>query len=76
MINKTLHNTSDHPSRFQVFEKAQKSMITLLSLKDALTKAELETLEILLDKKILNQLTESFKEAKKGKLEPIENIIK
>ncbi len=76
MINKTLHNTSDHPSRFQVFEKAQKSMITLLSLKDALTKAELETLEILLDKKILNQLTESFKEAKKGKLEPIENILK
>lgn len=76
MINKTSHNISDCSSRIQVFEKARESMATLLSLKDVLTKAELETLEILLDKKILNQLAESFKEAKKGKLEPIENILK
>jgi len=76
MNNKSSTTTLDRPSRVQVFEKARESAITLLNLRDVLTDAELETLEILLDKETLNQLTKSFSEAEKGKLEPIENILK
>ncbi len=76
MNNKISTTILNRPSRVQVFEKARESAITLLNLKDVLTEAELETLEVLLDKEILNQLTESFNEAEKGKLEPIENILK
>lgn len=62
--------------RFRVFEKAKKSALTLLSLKRFLTSSELETLEILLDKNSLTQLSQSLKEAKEGKLTPLENILK
>jgi len=62
--------------RIQVFEKAREAAITLLNLKDVLTKSELETLEILLDKKFLSQLSKSLKEAKEGKLESLEKILK
>lgn len=64
------------PARLQVFEKAREATLTLLALKDILTSSELETLEILLDKKSLNQISESLQEAKKGELEPIESILK
>lgn len=75
------HNTSANvldqsPVRFQVFEKAREATLTLLALRDILTPSELETLEILVDKKSLNQLSESLKEEKRGELEPIENILK
>jgi len=61
---------------FRVFEKAREAAVTLLALKDVLTAAELETLEILLDKKSLDQISESLEEAKQGKLEPLETILK
>ena len=64
------------PMRLQVFEKAREAALTLLALKDILTPSELETLEILLDKKSLGQLSESLREAREGKFEPIENILK
>ena len=62
--------------RFQAFEKAREAALTLLILKEMLTPAELETLEILLDKKSLDQISKSLKEAKQKKFEPLENILK
>ncbi len=63
-------------SRFRIFEKARESALTLLALKEILTPSELETLELLFDKKSLNQISKSLEEAKQEKLEPIENILK
>ena len=71
---KTLNRIS--ASRFQAFEKAREAALTLLVLKEILTLSQLETLEILLDKKSLDQISKSLKEVEKGKLEPIENILK
>ena len=79
MVNKnstqTLNQIPTIP-RFQVFEKAREAALTLLILKEVLSPAELETLEILLDKKSLDQISKSLKEAKEKKLEPLENILK
>ena len=77
MANKNstvLDRTSTIP-RFQAFEKAREAALTLLILKEMLTPAELETLEILLDKKSLDQISKSLKEAKQKKFEPLENIL-
>ena len=81
MVNDTFINikTSKRISvspRFYIFEQAREASLTLLALKEILTPSELETLELLLDKKSLNQISKSFKEAKQGKLEPFENILK
>ncbi len=72
---KTLKRFSVIP-RFQVFEKARESALTLLALKEILTPSELETLELLLNKKSLSQISKSLKEANEEKLEPFENILK
>ena len=71
---KNLDRTSSHNLR--VFEQARESTLTLLALKKFLTSSELETLEILLDKESINQTSQSLEEAKQGKLEPLENILK
>lgn len=76
MTNRTSPKILDQPpGHIQVFEKAREAALTLLALKDVLTPSELESLEILLDKKSLNQLSESLKEAKGGKIEALENIL-
>lgn len=62
--------------RPEIFEEAREAAITLKNLKKYLSSSELETLEILLDKKTVRQLSKSLKEAKKGKLEPLEKILK
>ena len=67
-------NTSQ-TTDFQNFEKAREATLTLLSLKDDLTSAELETLEILLDKPTREQLRESVQDAKEGRVEPIDSIL-
>ncbi len=78
MVNtsiKKLNQISNFP-RFQIFEQAREAALTLLTLREILTSSELETLELLLDKKSLNQISKSLKETKEGKLEPFENILK
>ena len=60
----------------QIFEEAREAVITLKNLRKYLTQAELETLEILLDKNAVRQISKSLKEAGKGKFEPIKNILK
>ena len=62
-------------SQFQNFEKAREATLTLLVLKDTLTSSELETLEILLDKSTKEQLEESVRDAKEGRVEPLDSIL-
>lgn len=57
------------------FEKAKEATLTLLALKDTLTPSELETLEILLDKETKDQLAESVRDAKEGRVEPLDSIL-
>ena len=69
-------SSSKDTVRFYAFEKAREAALTLLELRESLEPGELETLEILLDKESVDQLSKSVKEAQEGKLEPIENILK
>lgn len=70
--------TKDKISVFQpqIFEEAREAVITLKNLRKYLTPAELETLEILLDKNAVSQISNSLKEAEKEKFEPLKNILK
>lgn len=70
--------TSEKISVFQpqIFEEAREAVITLKNLRKYLTPSELETLEILLDKNAVRQISRSLKEAEKGKFEPFKNILK
>lgn len=62
-------------TNIKAFEEAMDAVIKLETLSRLLSSADLETLEMLLDKKTVNLLAKSFEEAKKGKFEPIEKII-
>ncbi len=75
MANQNSTKTLEIDSRFSAFEKARAAALTLLALKEVLTKSQLETLELLLDQESLNQISKSIEEAKEGKLEPIESIL-
>jgi hypothetical protein len=70
--------TKERMSTFrpEIFEEAREAVITLKNLQKYLSPAELETLEILLDKKIVRQLSKSLKESDRRKLEPLKNILK
>lgn len=62
-------------NQFASFEKAREAALTLLALKDMLTPSELETLEILLDKKATDQIAQSVREYAEGKYEPLDTIL-
>jgi len=62
-------------TNIKAFEEARNAVIKLETLSRLLSPADLETLEIILDKKAINLLSKSFNEAERGKLEPIEKIV-
>ena len=59
----------------RVFEEAREAIIKLETLSRVLTPAELETLEVLFDKKATAIIATSLQEAHSGKLEPIEKLL-
>ena len=59
----------------KAFEEARETVIKLETLSRLLTPTDLETLEILLDKRSFILLSKSLKEAKEGKTESIEAIV-
>ena len=59
----------------KAFEDAREAVIKLETLSRLLTPADLETLEILLDKKTVNLLSKSLKEAGRGKIKPIKSCF-
>ena len=76
MSNSTLAKEKVFTFRPEIFEEAREAVITLQNLRKYLTPSELETLEILLDKKNAHRLSKSLDEANQGKIEPFENILK
>jgi len=70
VVNKTIIKTN-----IKAFEEAREAVIKLETLTQFLSPADLETLEILLDKETINFLSKSLAEAEKEKFEPIEKIL-
>ncbi|OGZ54067.1 MAG: hypothetical protein A3H64_00460 [Candidatus Ryanbacteria bacterium RIFCSPLOWO2_02_FULL_45_11c] len=71
------HNTPRTPdAQFQIFEEAREAVIKLKTLKPFLMPRDEETLELLMDKELMTHLVKSLKETEKGKLEPLEHILK
>lgn len=70
IANKTITKTN-----LKAFEEAREAVIKLETLTRFLSPADLETLEILLDKKTVNLLSKSLAEAEKKKFEPIKKIL-
>jgi len=70
IANKTITKTN-----IKAFEEAREAVIKLETLTRFLSPADLETLEILLDKKTVNLLSKSLAEIEKKKFEPIKKIL-
>jgi len=70
VANKTITKTN-----IKAFEEAREAVIKLETLTRFLSPADLETLEILLDKKTVNLLSKSLAEIEKKKFEPIKKIL-
>ncbi len=71
------HNTSHiSDAQFQIFEEAREAVIKLKTLKPFLLPRDEETLELLMDKELMAHLARSLKETEKGKLEPLDHILK
>ena len=66
--------TATKPNNPRVFEEAREAIIKLTTLSRVLTRAELETLELLFDKRAMATLSKSLEEAESGKYEPITTI--
>jgi hypothetical protein len=62
-------------SNLRVFEEAREALAKLVSLSRALTPSQLETLEILLDKRAPALIAKSMSEIERGKLQPIAKIL-
>lgn len=62
--------------RLRIFEEAREAITKLKTLKPLLSSQDEETLSILMDKELLNHIGKSLKDAQKGKLEPLANILK
>ncbi len=58
----------------RVFEEAREAIIKFTTLSRVLTRAELETLELLFDKRAMTTIGKSLQEAERGKYEPITSI--
>ncbi len=68
-------NTGRDAMRLKAFEEAREAVIKLETLSRLLNPSDLETLEILLDKKAVNLLSKSLKESDDKKYKSIEKII-
>lgn len=64
-----------HLQSFRIFEEAHEAVTKLSVLKPLLSPQDEETLSILMDKKLMERLEKSLKEAGKGRLESLKNIL-
>ena len=58
------------------FEEAREAVVKIKTLKPLLSPKDTETLTVLMDKELISHLGRSLNEAKEGKVEPLENILK
>lgn len=78
-IKKTIPDKKNRVKKTAIFkplEEAKEALFKLNFLKQYLTPQDEETLEILMDKKIMARLEKSLIEAKNGQFEPLSNILK
>jgi hypothetical protein len=66
---------STKQSNLKAFEDAREAVIKLETLSRILAPADLETLEILLDKHATYLISKSLQEAERGKYKSIETIL-
>ncbi|OGF83302.1 hypothetical protein A3B18_03275 [Candidatus Giovannonibacteria bacterium RIFCSPLOWO2_01_FULL_46_13] len=59
-----------------ILEEAREAVIKLQTLKPFLSPRDEETLSILMDKKLLAELSKSLEDARTGRTEPLRNILK
>ena len=57
------------------FERARDAVLTLQDSRSALSPQDEETLGILIDDRLMGHLATSMREAKQGKVEPLESIL-
>ncbi len=69
-----MNRTATKPNNPHVFEEAREAIIKLTTLSRVLTRAELETLELLFDKRAMTIIGKSLEEAERGTYEPITTI--
>ncbi|TSC79269.1 MAG: hypothetical protein G01um101429_504 [Parcubacteria group bacterium Gr01-1014_29] len=63
-------------AELKTFEEARNAVIKLKTLQPLLSPADEETLSILMDKHLMDHLAQSLDEAVRGKLEPLNKILK
>lgn len=63
-------------TRSGAFKKAHEAVKTLWTLTPLLSSKEEETLAVLVDKELVSQLDKSLSEVRKGRTEPLKNILK
>lgn len=69
-----MSRTATKPNNPRVFEEARETVIKLSTLSRLLTRAELETLELLFDKRAMMIISKSLQEAEEGNYELITTI--
>ena len=69
-------NVQEKPKSVLAFEEAREAVIKIKTLKPLLSPKEEESLAILMDKELMSHLHKSLEEARAGKIEPLENILK
>ena len=72
MVTITKNKTKNKMLNLKVFEEAQEAVVKIKTLRKFLSPADLETLEILLDKEAVATISKSVREASSGKFKPIE----
>ncbi|MAG28792.1 hypothetical protein CL632_01430 [bacterium] len=76
-MDKTATSTkvSESTQHARAFEDAREAVFTLRDSRSSLSPQEKETLSILMDKELMGQLNTSLRDARDGKVEPLENIL-
>jgi len=69
-----MNRAATKQNNLRVFEEAREAVIKLTTLSRVLTRAELETLELLFDKRAVAIIAKSLEEAERGEYEPIATI--
>lgn len=68
--------TTQPTTSLLAFESAREAVTKLETLRPLLSRADEETIAILMDKKLLQHLDQSVCEARAGKLAPLARIVK
>jgi hypothetical protein len=74
LVITVMPRTTTKSNNPRVFEEAREAVIKLQTLSRVLTRAELETLELLFDKHAMAIIAKSLQEAEGGRYEPITSI--